>query len=87
MNALLEVRSLTKSFGGLRAVDGVSFKVEEGKILSIIGPNGAGKTTLFNLITGALAPDSGDVLSAPRASVHAGGPVRRSLYAASHRLR
>jgi branched-chain amino acid transport system ATP-binding protein len=62
MKALLEVRSLTKSFGGLRAVDGVSFKVDEGKILSIIGPNGAGKTTLFNLITGALAPDSGDIL-------------------------
>jgi branched-chain amino acid transport system ATP-binding protein len=62
MPPLLEVRSLTRSFGGLRAVDGVSFKVEEGMILSIIGPNGAGKTTLFNLITGALAPDSGDVL-------------------------
>ncbi len=62
MSTLLEVRSLTKSFGGLRAVDGVSFKVEEGMILSIIGPNGAGKTTLFNLITGALAPDSGDIL-------------------------
>jgi len=62
MPPLLEVHSLTRSFGGLRAVDGVSFKVEEGMILSIIGPNGAGKTTLFNLITGALAPDSGDVL-------------------------
>jgi branched-chain amino acid transport system ATP-binding protein len=62
MPPLLEVRSLTRSFGGLRAVDGVSFKVEEGMILSIIGPNGAGKTTLFNLITGALAPDSGEVL-------------------------
>lgn len=62
MPLLLEVQSLTRSFGGLRAVDGVSFKVEEGMILSIIGPNGAGKTTLFNLITGALVPDSGDVL-------------------------
>jgi branched-chain amino acid transport system ATP-binding protein len=62
VTALLEVRSLTKSFGGLRAVDRVSFEVEEGKILSIIGPNGAGKTTLFNLITGALTPDSGDIL-------------------------
>ena len=62
MSALLEVRSLTKSFGGLLAVDGVSFKVEAGTVLSIIGPNGAGKTTLFNLITGALTPDSGDIL-------------------------
>jgi branched-chain amino acid transport system ATP-binding protein len=62
MPALLELRSLTKSFGGLLALDGVSFKVEAGKILSIIGPNGAGKTTLFNVITGAFPPDSGDVL-------------------------
>lgn len=62
MSALLEVRSLTKSFGGLRALDGISFKVEAGKILSIIGPNGAGKTTLFNVITGALPADSGDIL-------------------------
>ena len=62
MSALLEVRSLTKSFGGLRALDGISFKVEAGKILSIIGPNGAGKTTLFNVITGAIPADSGDIL-------------------------
>ena len=62
MPALLEMRSLTKSFGGLLALDGISFKVEAGKILSIIGPNGAGKTTLFNVITGAIPPDSGDIL-------------------------
>jgi branched-chain amino acid transport system ATP-binding protein len=62
MPALLELRSLTKSFGGLLALDGISFKVEAGKILSIIGPNGAGKTTLFNVITGAFLPDSGDIL-------------------------
>ena len=62
MSALLEVRSLFKSFGGVLALDGISFKVEAGKILSIIGPNGAGKTTLFNVITGAIPPDSGDIL-------------------------
>jgi branched-chain amino acid transport system ATP-binding protein len=59
---LLEVRDVSKSFDGLRALDGVSFAVEPGVILSIIGPNGAGKTTLFNLITGALAPTRGDIL-------------------------
>jgi branched-chain amino acid transport system ATP-binding protein len=59
---LLEVREVSRSFDGLKAVDRVSFRVEAGTILSIIGPNGAGKTTLFNLVTGALQPDSGDVL-------------------------
>jgi branched-chain amino acid transport system ATP-binding protein len=59
---LLEVRDVSKYFEGLRALDGVSFAVEPGVILSIIGPNGAGKTTLFNLITGALAPTRGDIL-------------------------
>ncbi|MEM2768267.1 MAG: ABC transporter ATP-binding protein [Candidatus Bathyarchaeia archaeon] len=59
---LLEVENLTKRFGGLVAVNNVSFKVDEGEIVGIIGPNGAGKTTLFNLITGYLKPDSGKVL-------------------------
>jgi branched-chain amino acid transport system ATP-binding protein len=59
---LLEVRDVSKSFQGLRALDGVSFRVEEGVVLSIIGPNGAGKTTLFNVVTGALPPSGGDVL-------------------------
>jgi ABC-type branched-subunit amino acid transport system ATPase component len=59
---LLEVRGVSKSFQGLRALDDVSFQVEPGMILSIIGPNGAGKTTLFNLISGALAPSAGDIL-------------------------
>jgi branched-chain amino acid transport system ATP-binding protein len=58
---LLEVESVSKAFRGLRAVDDVSFTVEEGSILGIIGPNGAGKTTLFNLVTGALTPDTGSV--------------------------
>ncbi|MEM2294345.1 MAG: ABC transporter ATP-binding protein [Candidatus Bathyarchaeia archaeon] len=59
---LLEVEKLTKRFGGLIAVNNVSFHVDEGEIVGIIGPNGAGKTTLFNLITGFLNPDSGRVL-------------------------
>ena len=58
---LLEVANVSKSFRGLRAVDDVSFTVEEGTILGIIGPNGAGKTTLFNCVAGALAPDTGTV--------------------------
>jgi ABC-type branched-subunit amino acid transport system ATPase component/ABC-type branched-subunit amino acid transport system permease subunit len=56
---LLEVENLSRSFGGLRAVDGVSFKVEAGEILGIIGPNGAGKTTLFNVLNGVITADSG----------------------------
>ncbi len=58
---LLEVRDLSKSFGGLKAVQTVSFTVREGRILGIIGPNGAGKTTLFNLLNGIMAADSGMV--------------------------
>jgi len=61
---LLEVRGLSKSFGGLRALDGIAFQVEEGAILGIIGPNGAGKTTLFNLLNGFLKPNGGDVVFA-----------------------
>jgi branched-chain amino acid transport system ATP-binding protein len=58
---LLEVTNVSKSFRGLRAVDDVSFTVEEGSILGIIGPNGAGKTTLFNCVAGAVSPDTGRV--------------------------
>lgn len=56
---LLEVRGLTKRFGGIRALEEVSFKVKEGSIASIIGPNGAGKTTLFNCLTGLTKPTKG----------------------------
>ncbi len=59
---MLEVRDLRKSFDGFQAVAGVSVSVPEGGISAIIGPNGAGKTTLFNLITGHLHPDAGQVL-------------------------
>jgi len=59
--ALLEVRELSRSFGGLRAVNAVSFDVADGSITAVIGPNGAGKTTLFNCICGSLASDAGTV--------------------------
>jgi len=59
--ALLEVQSLSKDFGGLRALDTVSFRVSEGEVLSIIGPNGAGKTTVFNVITGIYPATTGTV--------------------------
>ena len=62
MTTILEVKSLTKRFGGLTAVDDFSLEVGKGEILGLIGPNGAGKTTFFNLITGFLKPDSGTVL-------------------------
>jgi branched-chain amino acid transport system ATP-binding protein len=61
MTTVLEVRDLKKSFGGIVAVDGVSFDVNEGEILGIIGPNGSGKSTLFNCILGQLKPTGGDV--------------------------
>ena len=62
MAELLEVKSLTKRFGGLVAVNGISFVVREGEILSVIGPNGAGKSTLFKLIASFMRPSDGEVL-------------------------
>jgi branched-chain amino acid transport system permease protein len=59
---VLEVRNLSRSFGGLKAVQNVSFRLHKNEILGIIGPNGAGKTTLFNLLNGFLRPDEGEVL-------------------------
>ena len=78
--SLLQVRKVTKRFGGLTAVDAVSFDVFEGTIKALIGPNGAGKSTLFNALTGFDRPDSGSVVFAgaelvgqrPRDTVRAG---------------
>jgi branched-chain amino acid transport system ATP-binding protein len=58
---LLEARGLAKRFGGLQAVAGLDLSVARGEILGLIGPNGAGKTTVFNLLSGFLAPDTGDI--------------------------
>jgi branched-chain amino acid transport system permease protein len=58
----LEAKALSKSFGGIRAVEGLDLSLERGRITGLIGPNGAGKTTVFNLLTGALRPDHGTVL-------------------------
>ncbi|HIH43087.1 TPA: ABC transporter ATP-binding protein [Candidatus Woesearchaeota archaeon] len=59
---MLEVKNIHKEFGGIKAVDGCSFKVEKNTITALIGPNGAGKTTLFNIITGFMKQDSGKII-------------------------
>lgn len=64
--AVLEVRNLTKSFGGVTAVDRVDFDLKKGELLALIGPNGAGKTTCFNMLNGQLRPDVGSVTFAGR---------------------
>jgi branched-chain amino acid transport system ATP-binding protein len=66
MTAVLALDHVSKRFGGLRAVNDVSFEVAEGEVLFIVGPNGAGKTTLFNLITGFQQPDQGVITFAGR---------------------
>jgi ABC-type branched-subunit amino acid transport system ATPase component len=64
MEPLLELRAVSKSFGGLLCIDKLDLHVNEGEIVSVIGPNGAGKTTLFNLVTGVYGADDGDILFA-----------------------
>jgi branched-chain amino acid transport system ATP-binding protein len=77
---MLTVEGLTKRFGGFTAVNGVSFRVEEGEILGLIGPNGSGKSTIFNMLSGTLAPNAGSIRfegreiagTAPHAIINAG---------------
>ena len=66
---VLAVRDLRKSFGGVHAVDGVSFEIGRGEFLALIGPNGAGKSTCFNMINGQLRPDAGEILFEGRSIV------------------
>jgi ABC-type branched-subunit amino acid transport system ATPase component len=61
MARLLELKGISKSFGGLQVIDHLDLHVDEGEIVSVIGPNGAGKTTLFNVITGIYRPDAGEI--------------------------
>lgn len=78
---MLQVCAVTKRFGGLVAVDAVEFNVAAGEIFGLIGPNGAGKTTLFNLVAGAIAPDTGDILFEGQslAGMSSAGICRRGL--------
>ena len=62
MTTILEVNNLHKAFGGVKAVNDVSFKLEDGQLLAMIGPNGAGKSTCFNLINGQIHPDHGSII-------------------------
>jgi branched-chain amino acid transport system ATP-binding protein len=74
MSALLETRNVSKSYGAFRALDDVTIAIAAGELVSVVGPNGAGKTTLVNLLTGLMAPTSGDVLFMGR-SIAGVGPV------------
>src|ERR1700722_17613836 len=67
MTAMLSVQGASKSFGGIRALNGCSFDVEDGSVTGLIGPNGSGKTTVFNVITGYEHADSGRVVMGGRA--------------------
>jgi branched-chain amino acid transport system ATP-binding protein len=60
--ALFETKGLSKGFGGVQAIDRLDLRVEEGEVVSVIGPNGAGKTTFFNVVTGMIRPDEGQIL-------------------------
>jgi branched-chain amino acid transport system permease protein len=79
VHPLFEVRNLSKSFGGLKAVHNVSFHIQQGEILGLIGPNGAGKTTIFNLISGFLEPDGGSIYFQGEGITHLRPPHRVAL--------
>jgi branched-chain amino acid transport system ATP-binding protein len=84
---LLATRALSKSFGGLRAVDAIDLELRQGEILGVIGPNGAGKTTLFSLIAGSLPPSSGEVfLSGSRMSGRPAHKVVRAGIVRTHQI-
>ncbi|MBX3039509.1 MAG: ABC transporter ATP-binding protein [Bdellovibrionaceae bacterium] len=68
-DVLLDVRSITMQFGGLKAVDSLAFQIKKGQLVGLIGPNGAGKTTAFNMLTGVYRPTSGDILFAGQSMV------------------
>ena len=85
-NAILEVQEVVMQFGGLRAIDNVSFHVDEAEIFGLIGPNGAGKTTLFNVITANYKPTSGNVLldsPADAPAVRRTAEAAKTMYAAT----
>jgi len=65
MKPILEVKNLSKFFGGLKALDRLDIDIREGEIVALIGPNGAGKTTFFNCITGIYNPTEGDIIISP----------------------
>ena len=79
MTAVLQVDGLHKAFGGVQAVDDVSFAVDAGELLALIGPNGAGKSTCFNMLNGQLTPDSRH--RAPGRPRHRGPAAARDLAA------
>jgi branched-chain amino acid transport system ATP-binding protein len=76
VSAILEVNNLSKAFGAVVVADRVSFSLASGEALGVIGPNGAGKTTLFNLITGTLPVDSGDIVFAGKTITHLSAAAR-----------
>ena len=83
--AILEVKNISKSFASLKAVDNISFSIDEGDILGVLGPNGAGKTTTIRMIMNIIVPDSGTVNllnSAQRSSTNLIGylPEERGIY-------
>lgn len=79
VDAVLDVKSLVKKFGGVIATDNLSFDIQEGEIHAVIGPNGAGKTTLVAQVSGMLRPDSGEILFNGRDISHEPAPVRSHL--------